>query len=106
DVMPSSQDSPHARYQAALAQGFVPDPAQAPAVQALERCHQALHGTASAESPRGLYLWGPVGRGKTWLMDQFHQTLRVPALRQHFHHFMRDLHRELFRLTGTPEPLS
>jgi len=104
--MPPSQDSPQTRYETALAHGFVPDPAQEPAVRALERCHQALYGATSATTVRGVYLWGPVGRGKTWLMDQFHQTLRVPALRQHFHHFMRDLHRELFRLTGTPEPLS
>lgn len=104
--MPSSPDSPRARYQAALAQGFVPDPAQEPAVAALERCYQALHGQDLTEPPRGVYLWGPVGRGKTWLMDQFQQSLQVPALRQHFHHFMRNLHQELFRLTGTPEPLA
>src|SRR5690554_6953482 len=105
-TMPSSPDSPRARYQAALAQGFVPDPAQEPAVAALERCYQALHGQDLTEPPRGVYLWGPVGRGKTWLMDQFQQSVQVPALRQHFHHFMRNLHQELFRLTGTPEPLA
>lgn len=103
--MPSLSDSPQTRYQTALAQGFRADPAQIPAVQALEHCHQALH-AATPDSVQGVYLWGPVGRGKTWLMDQFHETLRVPALRQHFHHFMRDLHRALFLLTGTPEPLS
>lgn len=104
--MPSAQDSPQTRYRAALARGFVPDPAQAPAVAALERCHRALHEPVPAAGIRGVYLWGPVGRGKTWLMDQFHRSLRVPALRQHFHHFMKQLHRDLFQLTGTPEPLA
>lgn len=53
----------------------------------------------------GVYLWGPVGRGKTWLMDSFHRSLRVPARRQHFHHFMRWVHRRLFQLTGSADPL-
>lgn len=80
------------------------DAAQKPGVAALESCYQSLH--KAERNIRGVYLWGPVGRGKTWLMDQFHQSLRVPALRMHFHHFMRRLHSELFRLTGTSEPLS
>src|SRR5690606_34420966 len=44
-------------------------------------------------------------RGKTWLMDSFYRSLRVPARRQHFHHFMRWVHQRLFQLTGTPDPL-
>lgn len=48
---------------------------------------------------------GPVGRGKTWLMDQFYQTLRVPARRQHFHHFMGWVHQRSFQLTGIADPL-
>src|SRR5690606_8686271 len=51
------------------------------------------------------YLWGPVGRGKTWLMDIFHRSLQVPSRRQHFHHFMQWVHRRLFELTGTVDPL-
>lgn len=101
--MSSLTDSPLARYQEALAKGFVVDAGQEPAVAALEACHQALH---AGRATQGVYLWGPVGRGKTWLMDQFHQSLAVPALRMHFHHFMRRLHQELFRLTGTPAPLA
>lgn len=97
-------DSPLAAYQHALDEkGFVVDDAQRRAVQALQGCHQALH-----QGPRpivGVYLWGPVGRGKTWLMDQFFQTLRVPARRQHFHHFMGWVHQRLFALTGTHDPL-
>lgn len=99
----SFSDSPRGRYEKALAQGFVADAGQEPAVAALEECYQAL---AAGRATHGVYLWGPVGRGKTWLMDQFHRSVTVPALRMHFHHFMRWLHQELFRLTGTPEPLS
>lgn len=96
-------DSPLAAYQHALTAGFVYDAAQRQAVQALQDCHQALHQGRAPVS--GVYLWGPVGRGKTWLMDQFHQSLRVPARRQHFHHFMGWVHQRSFQLTGTPDPL-
>ncbi|WP_375739989.1 cell division protein ZapE [Pseudomonas boanensis] len=96
-------DSPLAAYQQALEQGgFQPDTAQHNAAQWLHACHEALHGSGPAT---GVYLWGPVGRGKTWLMDRFHQSLRVPSRRQHFHHFMRWVHQRLFQLTGTPDPL-
>ena len=96
-------DSPLSAYQQALAQGFVADPAQSRAVQALEQCHQALHQGLAPIT--GVYLWGPVGRGKTWLMDQFYQSLKVPARRQHFHHFMGWVHQRSFQLTGTADPL-
>ena len=100
-------DSPLAHYQRAVARlGFVDDPAQRQAVELLESCHQALHTATEPLAPiGGVYLWGPVGRGKTWLMDQFHQSLRVPARRQHFHHFMRWVHIRLFQLNGTADPL-
>ncbi len=98
--------SPLARYQQAIArEGFVSDAAQLCAVESLQRCHEALHRTESDDSVPGVYLWGPVGRGKTWLMDQFHASLRVPARRQHFHHFMRWVHMRLFQLGGTADPL-
>ena len=97
-------ESPLTAYQHAIAQqGFVPDDAQRRAVQALQTCHEALH---EGRSPiPGVYLWGPVGRGKTWLMDQFYQSLRVPARRQHFHHFMGWVHQRLFQLSGIHDPL-
>ena len=99
--------SPQAIYQHALEHhGFQADDAQQRAMWALESCHQALHRPGDSAQPvSGVYLWGPVGRGKTWLMDQFYQSLQVPARRQHFHHFMRWVHRRLFQLTGTPDPL-
>ena len=96
-----------AAYQQAIEQqGFVPDAAQWQSAQSLEDCRQALHRPdAPTISPRGVYLWGPVGRGKTWLLDRFHQSLHVPSRRQHFHHFMRWVHQRLFQLSGTPDPL-
>jgi cell division protein ZapE len=56
--------------------------------------------------PRGVYLWGDVGRGKSFLMDAFFAT--VPLIRKtrvHFHEFMRGVHAELHELRGTAEPL-
>lgn len=70
----------------------------------LQRCFEQLE--AGQPDVQGVYLWGPVGRGKTWLMDCFHRALTVPARRQHFHHFMRWVHQRLFQLTGQPDPLA
>jgi cell division protein ZapE len=57
--------------------------------------------------PKGVYLWGPVGRGKSFLMDAFY--LCVPLVRKrrvHFHHFMREIHRELDELKGAQDPIA
>ncbi|CAI8855855.1 MULTISPECIES: cell division protein ZapE [unclassified Pseudomonas] len=97
-------DSPLSAWQHAIEQkGFVQDEAQEHAVWALQKCYEALHEGRS--QVMGVYLWGPVGRGKTWLMDQFYQSLQVPARRQHFHHFMGWVHQRSFQLTGTADPL-
>lgn len=94
---------PQTLYQQALStRGYVADPAQARVVEALQACFQSLE---QGRPTQGLYLWGPVGRGKTWLMDQFHQCLRIPSRRQHFHHFMAWVHQRLFQLNGTADPL-
>jgi cell division protein ZapE len=61
---------------------------------------------ARPPAPRGIYLWGGVGRGKSFLMDAFYAA--VPVLRKtrlHFHEFMRSVHRELDEVKGTPDPL-
>lgn len=102
-MMNQSKQSPLQAYTQAVREGFIDDAAQRQAVAALEQCYQALQTGAVVVS--GVYLYGRVGRGKTWLMDQFYQSLSVPARRQHFHHFMKDIHQRLFRLIGTPNPL-
>ncbi len=98
--------------------GYTSDPAQLRAIDALERCerewadYKARRRNAVAKLlvrppiPRGVYLWGGVGRGKSFLMDCFYQS--VPLLRKtrlHFHEFMREVHRELQELKGTANPL-
>ena len=102
--------SPMGAWQQAVdTQGFLPDDAQRHAALALEQCWQALGDGRQQDlkgaGVKGVYLWGPVGRGKTWLMDRFYDSLQVPARRQHFHHFMRWVHQRLFQLTGVAQPL-
>ena len=57
--------------------------------------------------PKGVYLWGAVGRGKSFLMDSFYLCLPLVRKRRvHFHHFMREIHRELDELRGTEDPIA
>lgn len=102
--------SPLALYHEAVQRhGFAADEAQRVAAARLDACFWRLHegapGTGRGAIP-GVYLWGPVGRGKTWLMDSFHRHLDVPARRLHFHHFMRWVHQRQFQLSGTADPLT
>lgn len=56
--------------------------------------------------PRGVYMWGGVGRGKSFLMDAFYQTVPVRRkTRVHFHEFMRSVHRQLGEVRGRQDPL-
>lgn len=59
------------------------------------------------QTPRGLYLWGGVGRGKTLLMDIFYRSLppRIASERSHFHSFMNQIHHALAQLKHTENPL-
>jgi cell division protein ZapE len=107
-------------YQENLAKrGFVADPSQEAAVERLQRryeewkAYKARRGNALTrllvhpDLPKGVYLWGPVGRGKSFLMDAFY--LCVPLVRKrrvHFHHFMREIHRELDDVKGTEDPIA
>jgi cell division protein ZapE len=106
-------------YQAALAaRGYASDPAQERAVDALQRCaddwaaYRARRSNALKKLidhpplPRGVYLWGGVGRGKSFLMDCFYQAVPIRRkTRLHFHEFMREVQRELTGLQGTVNPL-
>ncbi|MBV8604479.1 MAG: AFG1 family ATPase [Pelomonas sp.] len=106
-------------YEQTLAErGYQSDPAQLRAVAALQRCqdewadYKARRSNAVTKLlvrpaiPRGVYMYGGVGRGKSFLMDCFFQA--VPLTRKtrlHFHEFMREVHRELQELKGMADPL-
>lgn len=75
-------------------------------VSAIASLDQLLKALRDEQPARGCYLWGPVGRGKTWLMDRFVERCPVPARRWHFHHFMRWVHQRQFQLRGQPDPLT
>ena len=110
--------SPAERYAQTLASGqFMPDEAQAQAVHELDRVWHELTNRYKASkkafrrfrrqtAPRGVYMWGGVGRGKTWLMDQFYESIPFRRkTRMHFHHFMQFVHKELNKLSGQRNPL-
>ncbi|HGL6359103.1 TPA: cell division protein ZapE [Citrobacter amalonaticus] len=122
--------TPTSRYLKAINEGtHQPDDVQREAVNRLEIIYQALTATPPAvpdakgfmarvgkllgkkeevhSAPvRGLYMWGGVGRGKTWLMDLFYHSLPgVRKQRLHFHRFMLRVHEELTALQGQTDPL-
>ncbi len=104
---------------------FSPDAAQQAAVEKLQDLYERLlerHSQppkpsllqkiglvgrhARQEPVTGLYFWGGVGRGKTYLMDMFYDSLPFEQkMRTHFHRFMRRVHRELKTLDGEKDPL-
>lgn len=106
-------------YHHALAQrDYKADEAQQRAITRLQQCYDewvAYKGQRSSTFkrlinrpavPRGVYMWGGVGRGKSFLMDSFYSV--VPLVRKtrvHFHEFMRDVHRQLDDLRGVADPL-
>jgi cell division protein ZapE len=106
-------------YTTQLAQrGYREDPAQRAAVDRLQALHDEWTAYKARRSnrlkklvyhpavPRGVWMWGGVGRGKSFLMDVFYET--VPLVRKtrlHFHEFMRGVHRELRELKQTADPL-
>jgi cell division protein ZapE len=110
--------TPRQRYEADLHKpGFVKDPAQAHAVAALDLLYQHLlqrpplpwwrRLLGQRQAPvKGLYLWGSVGRGKTWLMDCFYDCLPFPEkCRLHFHRFMQLVHEQLKAFKEQEDPL-
>lgn len=126
--MPSettASQPPWQRYQTDLERpDFHKDPAQADAVQRLQTLYDKLveaeseRGKAMAklrrklrkgreEPVKGLYFWGGVGRGKTYLMDNFFESLPFKRkMRVHFHRFMQRVHQELKNFKGEKNPLN
>ncbi|MGI2177527.1 cell division protein ZapE [Shewanella frigidimarina] len=113
--------SPLQAYQQRLQQNIVDDPAQLQAILALDMLYQQC--LSVSQNSRGLYLWGDVGRGKTFLMDLFYQSLcsqslcdqNIPnskpqadktILRLHFHRFMAMIHQQLNQTSGIRDPLT
>lgn len=111
---------PNHRYQAAIQKGEIQkDAAQAEAVAHLQRLFDQLNetrpkqtllermlGKTGRSTVKGLYFWGGVGRGKTYLMDVFFDELPFPEKRRmHFHRFMRHVHQQLNELQGEANPL-
>ena len=106
-------------YQAELAaRSYQSDPAQLRAISLLDACAQAWSLFKVKRSnalkklihhppvPRGVYMYGGVGRGKSFLMDCFFNAVPLQRkTRLHFHEFMREVHRELAALQGTANPL-
>ena len=101
------------------ARGSAPDPAQRAAAARLDRLAAELGAFRTARQsrlkrliappdvPRGVYLWGGVGRGKSMLMDAFYGAVAIRRKsRIHFHAFMRDVHEELATLKREADPLA
>ena len=112
---------PSQRYAAGVARGgWTLDPAQQAVLVELDRIHAELLRTPEpsgwldrllqrdpVDAIRGLYLWGGVGRGKTFLIDLFHDGLPIERKRRtHFHRFMRSVHAGLREHAGEPDPLA
>ncbi|MEQ1753451.1 MAG: cell division protein ZapE [Micropepsaceae bacterium] len=112
---------PVERYRSLVSEGkLTGDPAQERVAGALENLAVALQEFGSAKKglfsfsrpstpPKGLYIHGPVGRGKSMLMDLFYETVEfAPKLRIHFHDFMAEVHASVKRLRdanpGDPIP--
>lgn len=117
-------DTPLSRYQRDLLNPeFEPDAAQKIAVENLQRLYDELVsfvpakpsflqriGLSPMQAPRpiqGLYFWGGVGRGKTYLVDNFYECLPFEKkMRMHFHRFMHRVHAERKQLREQADPLS
>jgi len=133
---PGRPETPMERYRRDLErEDFTHDPAQANAVEHLQRLYDALVASPEPSPPsalaggwksrvkglfgrqdppaepvvpdiQGLYFWGGVGRGKTYLVDTFYESLPFPRkMRTHFHRFMQRVHSELTHCKGHKNPL-
>ena len=103
--------------QIAQRHGFTLDPSQLRALTAFQRLHRDLDTLEKNRRPwlrlwsrpqrvSGIYLWGPVGRGKSFLMDEFFNLVPFAKKRRaHFHRFMQSIHHNLRELQGEADPL-
>lgn len=119
--MSEAELTPTQRYAAGVERGdWQNDPAQHAALAELDRIHLALVDSAEdgwldrlssfwkkPEPVKGLYFWGGVGRGKTFLVDLFYDGLPIKQkYRTHFHRFMRSVHERLREHQGQSDPLA
>ncbi|WP_330148105.1 cell division protein ZapE [Shewanella oncorhynchi] len=107
--------TPLEAYRAKVSIDLIDDPAQQQAVLALDvlfkqlmlQPHSAQFSLINKQAIKGLYLWGDVGRGKTFLMDLFFDCLPSEGkLRLHFHRFMARIHQALREHSGKRDPLT
>ncbi len=117
--MPASAISVTKLYEQSLAErGYKADPAQLKGIAALQRCQDEWAGYKRQRSnaltkmlrypdlPKGVYMYGGVGRGKSFIMDCFYNAVPLQRkTRLHFHEFMREVHRQLHELKGVQDPL-
>ena len=126
-TLPGEIDSPRVRYQKDISAGkLLHDSGQANAVEELETLFQRLSTSSSNNKASGffsrlfgnkpgpeeghhqcgLYIWGPVGRGKSYLVDTFFDCLPFSKKKRiHFHSFMRAVHNDLKALSNERDPL-
>jgi len=117
--MPAYKQSVTQLYEQSLAERvYKADEAQLQGIAALQRCqdewanYKAKRGNALTKMlrypdlPRGVYMYGGVGRGKSFIMDCFFHAVPLERkTRLHFHEFMREVHRQLHELKGVQDPL-
>jgi len=118
-IFPDGSMSPKVWYQEQrVSPDFVNDATQVAAIEELDKLWYQLmdfkarrnqflgRSLLSPDVPNGLYLWGGVGRGKTFLMDGFYACLPYRRKRRiHFHNFMAEVHHEMKLLAGKDDPL-
>jgi cell division protein ZapE len=117
--MPAAKISVSDLYQNSLKErGYQADEAQLKGIASLQRCQDEWSGYKAQRSnaltkmlrypplPKGVYMYGGVGRGKSFIMDCFFNAVPLERkTRLHFHEFMREVHRQLHELKGTQDPL-
>lgn len=117
--MPAYAISVTQMYEKSLVErGYKSDAAQLKGIAALQRCQDEWAGYKRQRSnaltkmlrypdlPRGVYMYGGVGRGKSFIMDCFFNAVPIQRkTRLHFHEFMREVHRQLHELKGVADPL-